>query len=647
MNQDENYHRMHSTSFFSNVKVETMCLRKGSCLSLYEYRNAVIEMKKKSNNKCNKFHKFILTIHDTESQKDVFSWELRIKKHQSVTKPYNFQIFTKLILEGRMTIVTKLFSNKCASGTKKLTSIPMYRGNLPINTHQILISSANKDDLGRFISILKYASPIQSTNISSRNVEKEERNSPSKRIKTSHQRRVPLCDISNLQIKNQKDSAKKRELQLSPQQSNIVNKCIQGENVFITGSAGTGKSFLIKHIVKCLRNRYIDASDKNAVHVTSTTGIGACGIGGVTIHHFAGINSNPPRAYEQIRLYLKRKPTIQKRWKYAKCLIIDEISMLDSALWLHLDMAARIARGRSKLVFGGLQIIVIGDFCQLPPVSSKRTVVKFAFQSESWRTCFHKENSIMLEKVFRQQQDSVFISILDRLRRGICTSKDLRRINDTCVGQKFDTSDGILPTKIYTHKKDVELVNSKMLEELCQKTGRERKLYKALDAVVTERHKKLLSDCPLLESLTIAIGAQVIVNRNISQTLVNGARGVVVSFHPSGLPRVRFVSQDCKQVFEEVIYKTNYSVIIDGAKVAKREQLPLNLGWAISVHKSQGMTIPRIEANLTKAFEYGQIYVALSRATSLSGFSLAVPLRESQPFCHPKVQEFYNFKANC
>ena len=662
---------MTSSSSISNivitgkVTIETLCLKRGNTQKSETFDKALISFKKKTHNCNGVFERIVLSISDIEQTFKQFAWELACKKSFKTSappeikcsfyRPLNFKLLKKFISSGKLTIMIQSIQDHPFKRSKTSSQLfdSFTRASMQTHrvtaSHQIMISGASTTSLTDFIEHLDCGNHADYF-VSLQPFNGEKCRKPSKkRLKTSHVfasnhlRRVPFTHISNWSSQTISTLTQQANLRiLSTQQSLVLKKCIQRKNLFISGSAGTGKSFLIQQIAQLLGKVNDDCLNSSTIHITSTTGIGACGIGGVTIHSFAGINSLPPTTKDQIKFHLRMKPTLKKKWRKAKCIIIDEISMLDSSLWVHLDQTARIARGHLSSPFGGIQIIAIGDFCQLPPVSTKEKR-KFAFQSESWRQCFHSENCIYLKKIFRQSHDSFFATILDRVRRGTCKSMDLRNINDRCVGRKFDLRDGILPTKIFTHKKDVDMMNSKMLNDLCKLSGKEKKSFIAKDNIISETYRSYVSDYPLVDVLVLAIGAQVIVTRNISKNLVNGTRGVVESFTSSGLPLIKFITADGKHMFQQVVDYSSYSNVVNGIIVTERKQLPLNLGWAISVHKSQGMTIPRIEADLSKAFEYGQIYVALSRAQSLSGLSLASPLHKKLPFCHPDVKKFYKF----
>lgn len=327
---------------------------------------------------------------------------------------------------------------------------------------------------------------------------------------------------------------------------------------------------------------------------------------------------------------------------------------------------------------GGLQVIFCGDFFQLPPVVKSSSFMsnetkkiensmfgtqqnntqltqlelitstqnknlgidnnnnnnnskRFCFQSDVWKALIKK--SFVLDKVFRQKHMK-FVQLLDSIRKGNY-STDVENEFRECVGRRLDCNDGILPTHIYTHRNDVDKLNSKELNAL-QGTVQE---YKSIDSGETAFIKMLQANCPAKQILKLKLGAQVILVKtiDIQQGLVNGARGVIVSYSKdSSRPIVRFTGG-----IEKIINCEKFTVSMGGKVLAQRIQIPLDLSWGISVHKSQGMTVDKAILNLRKCFEYGQAYVALSRVKSFEGLSLSYPLQEKLVKAHPSVKEFY------
>ncbi|XP_053099422.1 ATP-dependent DNA helicase PIF1 [Hemicordylus capensis] len=384
---------------------------------------------------------------------------------------------------------------------------------------------------------------------------------------------------------------------LSKEQSMVLRAVLSGNNVFFTGSAGTGKSFLLKKIVALL--------PPNSTYVTASTGVAACQIGGTTLHAFAGIGSGNAPLHQCIEL--AQRPGVRQQWLSCRHLIIDEISMVEGEFFDKLEAVARAVR-RCEDPFGGIQLIICGDFLQLPPVSKANKEVKFCFQAKSWRKCvtFNME----LTEV-RRQTDREFISLLNAIRLGRCTDEVTRQLTLTAT-HKVER-DGILATRLCTHKDDVELTNAKRLQEL----PGEPKSFKAVDSdpVLV---KTLDAQCPVSSMIELKQGAQVMLtkNLNVSQGLVNGARGVVIGFETEdkGLPKVRFLCGITTAVgLERWTFKGPAGIYLS------RQQLPLKLAWAISIHKSQGMSLDCVEISLARVFEFGQAYVALSRARNLAG----------------------------
>eukprot|EP00271_Cylindrocystis_brebissonii_P009916 TRINITY_DN2556_c0_g1_i1.p1 TRINITY_DN2556_c0_g1~~TRINITY_DN2556_c0_g1_i1.p1 ORF type:complete len:578 (-),score=55.00 TRINITY_DN2556_c0_g1_i1:428-2161(-) len=428
----------------------------------------------------------------------------------------------------------------------------------------------------------------------------------------------------------------------SAEQMLAVNAVANGKSIFLTGSAGTGKSFVLQYAIRQLRIMH----DPDAVFVTASTGLAACSIGGTTIHSFAGIglgNESKEALFDKV--FMRREA--RARWMRCKALVIDEISMVDAALFDKLDYIGRMVRKKSR-PFGGIQLVVTGDFFQLPPVNRGGSGKEFAFEASSWKECF--DHQIQLSHVFRQS-DGEFVWLLNELREGECSAKAMTRLN-ACRGNGV-AMPGLIMTRLYPHKVDVGQLNEQKLKEL-DPIGTE---YEAYDTGVNDYVKKGLDNTQTEKLLLLRLGAQVMLTKNIdpSAGLANGARGVVVGFcdaqdpgaaefrhlapqiNPHGRwPVVRFAADR----LDRIIGPDSWTIQEGGREIAKRIQVPLILAWALSVHKCQGMTLDSVETDLTKAFDFGMVYVALSRVRSLSGLNL-IGFDPSKIKVHPKVVEFY------
>ncbi|NXF32368.1 PIF1 helicase, partial [Nyctibius bracteatus] len=405
---------------------------------------------------------------------------------------------------------------------------------------------------------------------------------------------------------------------LSVEQEAVLGAVRSGKSIFFTGCAGTGKSFLLKKIVGSLPPK--------STYATASTGVAACHIGGTTLHAFAGIGSGKAPLEQCIQL--AERPGVRQHWLACQHLIIDEISMVDGKFFDRLEAVARAVRKRDE-PFGGIQLIICGDFLQLPPVCKGNEETKFCFQAKSWRKCIHI--NMELTEV-RRQTDKTFVSLLNAVRLGRCTEEVTRLLMQTTTNRS--ECDGILATRLCTHKDDVEITNERCLQQL----SGEVHTFEALDS--DPMLVKLIdAQCPVGGRLELKLGAQVMLAKNldVSQGLVNGARGVVVGFESEqrGLPKVRFlcgVTQVIKM--EKWVFKG-----LSGVHLS-RQQLPLKLAWAISIHKSQGMSLDCVEISLSRVFESGQAYVALSRARSLAGLRV-LDFDPKVVRADPSVLQFY------
>ncbi|XP_032336847.1 ATP-dependent DNA helicase PIF1 isoform X2 [Camelus ferus] len=433
--------------------------------------------------------------------------------------------------------------------------------------------------------------------------------------------------------------------QLSKEQAAVLRVVLKGQSIFFTGSAGswdsgcgenggalgwrrgrpdfalcpgTGKSYLLKRILGSL--------PPTGTVATASTGVAACHIGGTTLHAFAGIGSGQAPLAQCVAL--AQRPGVRQGWLNCQRLVIDEISMVEADLFDKLEAVARAVRQQNK-PFGGIQLIICGDFLQLPPVTKGSQPPQFCFQAKSWRRCV----PVILEltEVWRQA-DKTFISLLQAVRLGRCSDEVTRQLRATAahkVGR-----DGIVATRLCTHQDDVALTNEKRLQEL----PGEIHSFEAMDSD-PEQARTLDAQCPVSQLLQLKLGAQVMLVKNlaVSRGLVNGARGVVVGFEAEGrgLPQVRFLCG-----VTEVIRADRWTVQATGGQLLSRQQLPLQLAWAISIHKSQGMSLDCVEISLSRVFASGQAYVALSRARSLQGLRVL----DFDPMvvrCDPRVLSFY------
>lgn len=364
---------------------------------------------------------------------------------------------------------------------------------------------------------------------------------------------------------------------LSDEQMNAYMRVVAGsENLFITGVAGTGKSTLLKAIAA-----------NTGWPLVATTGIAAVNIGGLTLHSYLGIGLGT----EDVSGLLTRvRKYSAKRWNSTTPLIIDEISMLDGNLLDKLNLVAKVIR-QSNLPFGGMRIIAFGDFLQLAPVSGK-----FAFESAFW-----KESAIQtinLETVYRQR-DQKFIDILSKIRLGV-------RIDPSDLAIR-NATENIL--KLRSVNQEVDHINSTELNAL----EGESHTFQSIDFGDIAKLKELL----VPETLVLKIGAKVMLmtNLNVKAGLCNGAIGTVLNIGTMHI-QVDFGSGHVN------IVRDNFDISAANVNVARRHQFPLRVAYAITIHKSQGLTLREADVDLSKCFAPGQVYVALSRVRDLNGLYL-------------------------
>jgi ATP-dependent DNA helicase PIF1 len=428
---------------------------------------------------------------------------------------------------------------------------------------------------------------------------------------------------------------------LSGEQRQVLEAVSEGRNVFFTGSAGVGKSFTLRVLIGDLRRRFHESS----VFVTASTGIAATHIGGTTLHSFAGVGLGAA-SVEQAVAKVKNNKVARERWQSCRVLVIDEISMIGASFFELLDAVGQSVRSSSR-PFGGIQVVVTGDFLQLPPVDRKGEET-YVFESESWKSAI--DVSIELTQVFRQK-NQVFVELLQALRVGR-VSDEHDRVLQSRMHARLSTENGVLPTRLYTHRDSVERENEVQLNAL---TGRAF-VFVAKDTGDDYTKEMLAKNCMAPATLKLKLGAQVMLLKNLDPPLlVNGSRGRVVGFERmtaasvSEEERKRSKAQVEDREYPKVRFDNGQELVLTpqawevergGVVMATRAQVPLCLAWALSVHKCQGMTIDKVEVDVAASWDAGQAYVALSRCTSLEGLSL-LGYRRDKIRAHPKVLEFY------
>ncbi len=400
-----------------------------------------------------------------------------------------------------------------------------------------------------------------------------------------------------------------------------------GANVFLTGGPGSGKTYVVNQYVNYLKERRIDPA------ITASTGIAATHLGGMTIHAWSGLGARSALDHYALDK-LTTNETVSNRIRRARVLIIDEVSMLSAETLESVEEICRTIRQETS-PFGGLQVVLVGDLFQLPPVKPKMTTKRsdpgmlrgsgldLAYQSRVWRdldlvVCY-------LTEQYRQKDHSL-TSVLSAIRKGAFSDNHFEILN----GQKASMEE--VPErapKLFTHNLDVDRINNDQLRKLKDR-GRVFEMRTQGRANLVAGLKR---GCLSPENLVLKIDAIVMFTKNdFSSGFVNGTLGRVIKFNSGdGLPVVKTNSGKIIKV-----EPMDWTVEEFGVVKARINQLPLRLAWAITVHKSQGMSLDSAAMDLSGVFEFGQGYVALSRIRSLSGLYL-LGWRDRAAEVHPEV----------
>lgn len=414
-------------------------------------------------------------------------------------------------------------------------------------------------------------------------------------------------------------------------------------SLFLTGKAGTGKSTFLRYVAQHTKKKYV---------ILAPTGIAAINAGGQTLHSFFKLPFHPLLPNDSrynirnIRKTLKYSGDTTKLLRELELIIIDEISMVRADIIDFIDKVLRIYCRNMRVPFGGKQLLLVGDIFQLEPVIKEdewRLMQPFYasvyfFSAKVWQEM--ELVSIELRKVYRQS-DARFIGLLDRIRQNQTTAEDLRAINERLdASPKKGKKEGALAITLATRRDTVDYINDQKLKEL---EGRSSVFQGVIKGEFPE------TSLPAPMELEVKPGAQVIFIKNDKEKRwVNGTLGVVI-YIDEGEGIITVVDEDGheydveREVWENMHYTFNEKEQkIEEELLGTFVQFPLRLAWAITVHKSQGLTFRQVKIDFSGggAFAGGQTYVALSRCTSLEGITLTEPIRQSDIFVRAEVVSF-------
>lgn len=388
----------------------------------------------------------------------------------------------------------------------------------------------------------------------------------------------------------------------------------QKRNLFITGPGGTGKSWTIDKL----------CSEFSYIVKTSTTGVSALNIGGQTLHSWGGIGIASGDVQSCINKALAKKSTLN-RLKHTVALVVDEVSMLDVEYFVKLRKVVQYIRNNND-VFGGIQMIFVGDFFQIPPVK-QFDKYKYIFQTPIWD--MFKFKTFKLEKSYRQENNE-FFNLLNKIRTGeidqSVVNKLSTRVTNIELGEK---------TTLFARRKQVEAFNNKKFSQLPGVT----EIFKAKNSSNGDFHKTkydmaaFMRDCIVPQELRLKKGTKVLLCKNLDKKYVNGSVGIVVDVN------INAVWVDFGDGVKTRVKVAPFERLINGVSLVIY-QIPLTYGWAITIHKSQGLTLQELHVDISGIFQHSMAYVAFSRVKTFEGLTIS-NLDPRKLYTDPKVIEFY------
>jgi ATP-dependent DNA helicase PIF1 len=448
---------------------------------------------------------------------------------------------------------------------------------------------------------------------------------------------------------------------LSKEQEKAFELFKKGENLFITGPAGTGKTKLIREFLEYSK------INKISIQVCAMTGCAALllNCNAKTLHSWSGIKL-ARGTKEQIVSNVLRNRNAVRLWKKTKILVLDEVSMLSQKVFEVINEIGKRIRNRMEEAFGGMQVIFTGDFYQLPPVGNidEPETSAFCFESPEWFSVFSLKNHVELKTIFRQT-DPAYVKILSEIRIGEL-SNESKEILQGYVKREIPedkTGDNFVATKLFPLRSRTEYVNNNMFEKINEMVYEfhyhinmnntvfintnepiSKEVIASCRKLSTDEVERMaesyMSNLPCGKVLSLKKGAVVmcLINLEMDLGISNGSQGVIVDFIETGedaIPVVKFYNG----VIRPISY--HYWQMEDNPTISIG-QIPLSLSWAMTIHKMQGATISRAEIDIgSTVFEYGQIYVALSRIKSLDGLYI-LNFNPYKIKANPKVIGFYS-----